>query len=110
MKRFFSLFPGLVVAGGVLTQAPNPENDAWEFSCRVGSPVYATIDGVSRESYTGQMGRQITIEGPQGRAYYAHLGTVKPGVREVKEGDVIGTCGNTGSWSTGPHVHYEFER
>jgi murein DD-endopeptidase MepM/ murein hydrolase activator NlpD len=29
--------------------------------------------------------------------------------REVKGGEIIGTCGNTGTLTTGPHLHYSVE-
>ena len=102
------MLASLVVAAGVLVQSPNPGHDAWDFACRRGAPVYATIDGTARAHRNGRMGNQITLKGPDGTAYYAHLQSTNPG--SVKKGDVIGTCGNTGSWSYGPHVHYEFTK
>lgn len=36
---------------------------------------------------------------------YSHLEVAyPPGFYE--KGDVIGECGNTGTWSTGPHLHF----
>ena len=52
------------------------------------------------------MGIQVFLEGENGTAYYAHLHRAMPD-GEVKKGDVIGACGNTGAWSYGSHVHYE---
>lgn len=94
-----------LVVAGVVVQTPSPDHDAWDIACQRGTPVYAVFDGTTQTSYNGRMGNQVTLEGGR-TAYYAHLRSVEPG-GPVKKGDVIGTCGNTGSWSSGPHVHFE---
>ena len=81
-----------------------------DFSLGVGTPVYATGDGVVRWTRTslGGYGRQIEIEHGFGyKTKYAHLDRfiVKKGQR-VKRGDLIGYSGNSGK-STAPHLHYE---
>ena len=49
----------------------------------------------------------VTLVGPGGIVTsYSHLHEAYDN-DIVKQGDVIGTCGNTGSWSTGPHLHFE---
>lgn len=81
-----------------------------DFAGRVGTPIYATGDGVVINPNSGMSGygRVVVINhGYSYRTLYAHLqrAIVKPGDR-VKRGQVIGYLGNTGS-STGPHLHYE---
>jgi murein DD-endopeptidase MepM/ murein hydrolase activator NlpD len=81
-----------------------------DFSLEIGSPVYATGDGVVklvRQSFGGY-GKQVEID--HGFGYvtkYAHLDmfVVKKG-QKVKRGDLIAYSGNTGK-STAPHLHYE---
>jgi len=75
----------------------------------VGTPVYATADGVVR--FSGRdAGYGISVLLDHGYSYktrYAHLS--KSLVREgqtVHRGDMIARSGNTGL-STGPHLHYE---
>ena len=98
----------MIVAGPVV-QWPSEDHPAWDIACMRGAPVHATIDGHLETGWSGRMGNTVTITGDKGRAYYAHLrDTIEP--RVVAAGEVIGTCGNTGSWSSGPHVHYEFNR
>ena len=76
----------------------------------VGTPVYATGDGVVDYAGRTRGGYGILIELSHGYGYttaYAHLSKiiVKEGQR-VKRGDMIGLSGRTGLVS-GPHLHYE---
>lgn len=81
-----------------------------DFSARLGTPVYATADGIISKTevkLTGY-GKQIEIEHGFGyRTRYAHMHgfAVKKG-QTVKRGDLIGYVGNSGL-STGAHLHYE---
>ncbi|HHP7240055.1 MAG TPA: M23 family metallopeptidase [Cyclobacteriaceae bacterium] len=81
-----------------------------DFSAPIGTPVYATGDGVVkmvRTSYGGY-GKRVEIDHGFGFiTRYAHLDSyiVKRG-QEVKRGECIGYVGNTGK-STAPHLHYE---
>ena len=94
-----------LVVAGILVQSPSPDHPAWDIACRTGAPVRAVFDGQTRTKRSSRMGHQVWLEGEQ-TAYYAHLDTVEP-TGQVRRGDVIGTCGSTGSWSYGPHVHFE---
>jgi murein DD-endopeptidase MepM/ murein hydrolase activator NlpD len=76
-----------------------------------GTPIFASHDG--KVIYVGTgfrgYGRMIMIEGESGdyATLYAHLfkARVKQGMW-VRQGDFIGTMGNTGR-STGTHLHFE---
>lgn len=94
-----------LIVSGILVQSPSPDHPAWDIACRTGAPVRAVFDGRTRTKRSPRMGNQVWLEGEQ-TAYYAHLDTVEP-PGFVKRGEVIGTCGNTGTWSYGPHVHFE---
>jgi len=80
-----------------------------DFSCNIGTDVYATGDGVV-EKVGWQTGYGNTILVDHGFGYktlYAHLHDFKTKVgKKVVRGEVIGLVGNTGK-STGPHLHYE---
>jgi murein DD-endopeptidase MepM/ murein hydrolase activator NlpD len=57
-------------------------------------------------------GRMVIIRGDDGKVTtYMHLNsqTVREG-QEVARGELIGTTGNTGSWTTGPHLHYQVQK
>ena len=76
----------------------------------MGTPVYATADGVVDRSEwnSGGYGNLVEIDHGQGiQTRYGHLSQriAQPGQR-VHRGDLIGLMGSTGR-STGSHLHYE---
>ncbi|MBQ7279444.1 MAG: peptidoglycan DD-metalloendopeptidase family protein [Bacteroidales bacterium] len=74
-----------------------------------GEPIYAMFDGTVRISVRNRSyGNLVVIRHNNGlETYYAHMSArhVQPG-DEVKAGDCIGLCGNTGR-SYGSHLHLE---
>jgi murein DD-endopeptidase MepM/ murein hydrolase activator NlpD len=84
-----------------------------DFTAAVGTPIYATGDGVVElaEYNSGGYGNEIMIN--HGFSYetrYAHLSKIKVKVgQRVKRGEIIGLMGNTGK-STAPHCHYEVHK
>ncbi|MCH5247343.1 MAG: M23 family metallopeptidase [Muribaculaceae bacterium] len=84
-------------------------HEGMDFSAAVGTPVYATGDGVVvKAGWNSGYGNSIDIDhGYDYLTRFAHLSKVyvKTG-QEIKRGDLIGLVGNTGK-STGPHLHYE---
>jgi murein DD-endopeptidase MepM/ murein hydrolase activator NlpD len=81
-----------------------------DFSASIGTPIYATADGVIEDinvSFSGY-GKTVKIDHGFGfKTRYAHMHefAVKEG-DYVKRGQVIGYVGNTGT-STASHLHYE---
>jgi murein DD-endopeptidase MepM/ murein hydrolase activator NlpD len=76
----------------------------------IGTPIYATADGiVGRSEYnSGGYGNLVEINHGQGiQTRYGHLSQLvaRPGQR-VRRGELIGLMGSTGR-STGSHLHYE---
>ena len=76
----------------------------------IGTPIYATADGiVGRSEYNnGGYGNLVEINhGPGIQTRYGHLSQriAQPGQR-VRRGQLIGLMGSTGR-STGSHLHYE---
>jgi murein DD-endopeptidase MepM/ murein hydrolase activator NlpD len=84
-----------------------------DFTAPIGTPIYATADGVVRDAgfNTGGFGNRVVIGHGFGyETLYGHMYKIKARVGEkVKRGEVIGYVGNTGK-STGPHCHYEVHR
>jgi murein DD-endopeptidase MepM/ murein hydrolase activator NlpD len=75
----------------------------------VGTPVYATADGVvARSGRYGAYGNLIEVNHGKGiQTRYGHLSRILVASNvKVKRGQLIGMMGSTGR-STGPHLHYE---
>jgi murein DD-endopeptidase MepM/ murein hydrolase activator NlpD len=81
-----------------------------DFAGPIGTPIYATGDGVVVEagySFHGYGNQVIVDHGFGYKTRYAHLHDINVKVgQKVKRAEMIGTLGNTGR-STGPHLHYE---
>jgi murein DD-endopeptidase MepM/ murein hydrolase activator NlpD len=81
-----------------------------DFAAAIGTPIYATADGIIDKlevSFSGY-GKQLEIDHGFGyRTRFAHMHgfAVRYG-QKVKRGDLIGYVGETGL-STAPHLHYE---
>ena len=74
-----------------------------------GEPIYAAFDGVVRISKRNKSyGHLVIIHHANGlETYYAHMSKRLVSVGDqVKSGDIIGLCGNTGR-SFGSHLHFE---
>ena len=81
-----------------------------DLSARLGTPIYATADGlVLQAGYrAGGFGKKVLLDHGFGyRTLYGHCNEVlvKPG-QEVQRGEVIARVGSTGL-SKAPHLHYE---
>jgi len=79
-----------------------------DYACPIGTPVYATDDGIVVYSDTtpDADGLGVNIAHSWGLSQYWHLSRVivKYG-QKVKRGEQIGFSGDTG-WATGPHLHF----
>lgn len=84
-----------------------------DYSCYVGTPLYAACDGIAYRGDQGAagFGRYVRIEDGAGLyVYTAHMSSWAIGDGSVVHaGDMIGLSGNTGN-STGPHLHFEVRR
>lgn len=86
--------------------------EALDISTTVGHSVYATHTGVARVLYSNCLGNYVEIVASCGEQFfsrYAHLeGTDVDTGELVSMGQRIGISGNTGSCTSGAHLHYEF--
>ncbi|MFV5695968.1 M23 family metallopeptidase [Flavobacterium sp. LB3P122] len=84
-----------------------------DFSANIGTPVYATGDGViaKADNSVSGYGNHIVIKHGYGyETLYGHLSKYKVRAgQHVKRGDIIGYVGSTGR-SEGPHLHYEVHK
>lgn len=90
-----------------------PRRRRWHYGLDLaqptGEPIYAAFDGIVRISKDNKSyGKLVIIHHANGlETYYAHLSRRDVVVgQQVKSGDIIGLCGNTGR-SFGSHLHFE---
>ena len=100
------------VSSGIILSKYDPLNNHFgiDFVCRKEEPIKATFDGtVLMSSWTKDSGYVISIVHPNNLiSIYKHNSKVfvKTG-ESVSTGDVISIIGDTGEFSTGPHLHFE---
>ena len=82
-----------------------------------GTPVLAVSDGEITRIHRNRLGGNVLYLRSHGGAYdfyYAHLDTYADGLevgQTVRQGDVLGTVGNTGNARrTPPHLHFQVLR
>ena len=95
---------------GVITQGVRPGHPAIDIACAPGTPVRAAHDGIGQVQRSHTHGITMVLRGSGGLiTSYSHLQSAA-GSGSFNRGDVIGSCGNTGIWSSGPHLHFETNR
>jgi len=95
---------------GVITQGVREGHPAIDIACITGAPVRAAHDGIGSVRRSHTHGTTFELRGADGlETSYSHLHSAMPAGR-YSRGDLIGTCGSTGAWSTGPHLHFESNR
>ena len=95
---------------GVITQGVRPGHPAIDIACATGTPVRAAHDGIGQVQRSHTYGITMVLRGSGGLiTSYSHLQSAA-GSGSFNRGDVIGSCGNTGIWSSGPHLHFESNR
>ncbi|MBJ6368474.1 M23 family metallopeptidase [Snuella sedimenti] len=105
----FILFPPVK---GVISEPYNLEDKHYAVDLVVAkdTPIKATADGVVIFSeWTASTGYVIILEHSYGliSVYKHNASLTKEQGDLVKAGEVIATAGNTGEFSTGPHLHFE---
>jgi murein DD-endopeptidase MepM/ murein hydrolase activator NlpD len=83
-----------------------------DFAAPSGTPIYASGDGVVTSiGYHNAYGRYVKIKHIGGiSTAYAHLSKFTNNLRcgsRVKQGQIIGLVGMSGTMATAPHLHYE---
>lgn len=85
-----------------------------DYACDTGDKVFATADGkvIQADNNPNDVrGRSIQIRHPDGRrSHYLHLSELKvKNGDHVKAGELIALSGNTGTTSTGAHLHFAIQ-
>lgn len=85
-------------------------HNGWDFAVPTGTQVYATHDGVVQfADIDSTMSLTVSIDSSDGtfRTLNCHLSESKVKVgQQVKRGELIALSGNTGRYTTGPHLHF----
>jgi murein DD-endopeptidase MepM/ murein hydrolase activator NlpD len=88
-------------------------HEGMDFTAKIGTPIYATGDGVVEraDNSASGYGNHIVIRHGYGyETLYGHLSKYKCRAgQRINRGDVIGYVGSTGR-SEGPHLHYEVHK
>lgn len=79
-----------------------------DYICATGTPVFAPESGVASQRYGAQGGNTVELVGSLTHRFM-HLSRYGKG-SQVNAGDIIGYVGNTGSTTTGPHLHWDVRR
>jgi hypothetical protein len=79
-----------------------------DYAAKQGDPIYAAADGeVMPTDSGGQLGNYVKIKHANGMyTFYAHLSSKSVSQGRVKQGQPIGSAGNTGTKSFGVHLHF----
>jgi murein DD-endopeptidase MepM/ murein hydrolase activator NlpD len=83
-----------------------------DFAAPVGTPIYAAAGGVVASASPSKCaGNMVVMRHDNGwETRYFHLSQYADGLtagKRVDQGSTIGLVGNTGTCTTGPHLHYE---
>lgn len=97
---------------GTVTDGYNLETKhfAIDIAVEIGTPVKSVADGtVIFAEWTADTGNVIIVKHASGFiSIYKHNGALHKQQGDlVKSGEVIASAGNTGEFSTGPHLHFE---
>jgi len=78
-----------------------------DFACPMKTPIYAANDGVATTKVSSDGAWSITIVNSEVKTFYTHLSKflITDG-QQVKAGDKIALSGNSGKYTTGPHLHF----
>ena len=105
-------FPLSVPTDGFVSKEFNPQEFHYgmDFAGKTGSAVFASADGsVLFAEWTYDDGYMMLVSHEEGymTAYKHNEALLKSAGMTVKRGEVIALLGNTGSTSSGPHLHFE---
>lgn len=85
-------------------------HNGWDFGVPIGTPVYATHEGIIQfADIDSTMSLTIGIDtlDKKYRSLYCHLSELKVKAGDhVQRGQLIALSGNTGRYTTGPHLHF----
>lgn len=105
-------FPAFFPVSGTLTRGFNPENGHFgiDIATKSNIPFKALADGaVINQDWTANYGYVIQVQHNNGIiSIYKHASSVSKDIGDViLKGEILGTVGDVGILSSGPHLHLE---
>jgi len=105
-------FPAFYPVNGTLTRGYNPENGHYgiDIATKNNIPFRALADGaVINQDWTTNYGYVIQVQHNNGIiSIYKHASSVSKKIGDViLKGEILGTVGDVGILSSGPHLHLE---
>lgn len=105
-------FPAFFPVSGTLTRGYNPENGHFgiDIATKNNIPFKALADGaVINQDWTANYGYVIQVQHNNGIiSIYKHASSVSKAIGDViLKGEILGTVGDVGILSSGPHLHLE---
>jgi murein DD-endopeptidase MepM/ murein hydrolase activator NlpD len=105
-------FPANYPIDGTLTRGYNPENGHYgiDIATKQGTPFKAIADGaIINQDWTIDYGFVLHVQHSDGIiTVYKHASSLSKSIGDiVLKGDILGTAGDVGVMSSGPHLHLE---
>ena len=105
-------FPAILPTEGYMTRGFEPENNHYglDIAGKIGTLIIAAADGnIVFSGWTSNDGYVVIISHASGfLSFYKHNQTLlKSAGSFVRRGEPIATLGNSGTTSSGPHLHFE---
>ena len=105
-------FPAFYPVNGTLTRGYNPENGHYgiDIATKNNIPFKSLADGaVINQDWTANYGYVIQVQHNNGIiSIYKHASSVSKNIGDViLKGEILGTVGDVGILSSGPHLHLE---
>jgi len=97
---------------GLITQSYDANNEHFgvDVVCKENEPIKSALEGVVVfSSWTSETGHVIAVQHEHNfLSIYKHNSVLlKEQGEKVEAGEVIAIIGNSGKWSSGPHLHFE---
>lgn len=110
-----SQFPASYPIEGTFTRGYNPEDGHYgiDIATKKGTPFRAVADGaILSQDWTINYGFVVEVQHSDGIiTVYKHAASLAKSIGDVVlKGDILGTVGNVGILSSGPHLHVEIWR